>query len=210
MSFPTTPRTLLGRLHREEELSIWHASWGEFFDLYHHAIRVCVRSSFAKKGWNHLDETDLEDVVLRVFESFDRAQEKFELNDARGRLRQFLTTLCQRRVVDFIRSQHRHTAGRMSLEDYPEISEMPEGDPLGEEERWAFDQALIGTLLSALREEISPRNYMIFELVKLNEEKPDDVARQFGIKRGVVDNSIYKAMRKLSEIAARADLEEHL
>lgn len=210
MSFPTTPRTLLSRLHREEELSIWHASWGEFFDLYHHAIRVCVRSSFAKKGWNHLDEADLEDVVLRVFESFDRAQEKFELNDARGRLRQFLTTLCQRRVVDFIRSQHRHTAGHIPLENCSEISEMPEGDPLGEEEQWAFDQALIGTLLSALREEISPRNYMIFELVKLNEEKPDDVARQFGIKRGVVDNSIYKAMRKLSEIAARADLEEHL
>ncbi len=210
MSFPSTPRTLLGRLHRGEEPSVWHASWDEFFDIYHHAVGVCVQTSFAKHGWTHVTAADLEDVVIRVFESFDQAQKTFELNDAKGRLRQFLTTLCQRRVVDFIRSQRRFTTGRMSLEDCEELSEVAETNSFEEEESRAFAQAQIGTLLSALREEISPRNYMIFELVKLNGEKPDDVARQFGIKRGVVDNSIYKTMRKLRAIAVRADLEEHL
>ena len=145
-----------------------------------------------------------------MFESFDRAQESFELNDAKGRLRQFLTTLCQRRVVDFIRSSHRHTAGRVSLEQSAEARPEATSAPHEDEESKAFAKAQIGTLLSALRDEISPRNYMIFELVKLNGKMPEDVARQFGIKRGVIDNSIYKATRKLRDIAARAGLEEQL
>ena len=49
---------------------------------------------------------------------------------------------------------------------------------------------------------------MIFELVKLSGKSPADVAAQLGIKRGVVDNSIYKAMQKLQEIAARPGIKE--
>lgn len=210
MNFPSTPRTLLGRLHCGGDSAAWNASWDEFFDIYHEAVSVCVLSSFKKFGWDNVSGQDLEDVVIRVFESFNRAQESFELNDAKGRLRQFLTTLCQRRVVDFIRSVHRHTAGRVSLDESIEMQPDEISTPHEDEENQAFARAQIGTLLSALRDEISPRNFMIFELVKLNGEKPDDVARQFGIKRGVIDNSIYKATRKLRDIAARAGLEEQL
>ena len=210
MSFPSTPRTLLGRLHRGEDPAVWNSSWDEFFDIYHQAVIACVLSSFKKFGWDNVGEQDLEDVVIRVFESFDRAQESFELNDAKGRLRQFLTTLCQRRVVDFIRSTHRHTAGRISLDQCAEAQPENFSEPHEDEESQAFAKAQIGTLLSALRDEVSPRNFMIFELVKLNGEKPEEVACQFGIKRGVIDNSIYKATRKLRAIAARAGLEEQL
>lgn len=208
MSFPSTPRTLLGRLRRDEDPAIWRASWDEFFDIYHQAVIACTRASFARHGWRSVSDQDLEDVVIKVFESFDRAQETFELNDAKGRLRQFLTTLCQRRVVDHIRSQRRHTEGHVPFDE--QIDGPADTSSSQDEESEAFAKAQIGTLLSALRDIVSPRNYMIFEMVKLEGRKPEDVAAELGVKRGVVDNSIYKAIRKLRDIAAKAGLEEEL
>jgi DNA-directed RNA polymerase specialized sigma24 family protein len=49
---------------------------------------------------------------------------------------------------------------------------------------------------------------MIFESVKLHGRKPEDVARELGIARGVVDNSIHKAMLKLRAMQTKLPLED--
>ena len=77
-------------------------------------------------------------------------------------------------------------------------------------EEAAFRNALLGTLLTALHAEISPRSYLIFELVKLNGESPEEVATQLGIQRNVIDNTIYKAMKKLREISKREEIQQEL
>jgi RNA polymerase sigma factor (sigma-70 family) len=208
MSFPTTPRTLLGRLKKDGDEALWQSSWDEFFDIYHQAVRVCVIQSFAHRGWHTVTEPDLEDVTMRVFQSFHEAQQTFELQDAKGRLRQFLTTLCQRRVVDFMRSQRRHNEGRVwfDSDQHPEVPE--EASPLDGKVSEAFRAARAALLFSVLREQISPRIFMIFESVKLHGRKPEDVARELGVARGVVDNSIHKAMVKLRAIQTKLPLED--
>jgi len=74
-----------------------------------------------------------------------------------------------------------------------------------EEVRSAYIKAELGELLSILRERVSPRIYMIFELVKLIGEDPEAVAQQLEVRRGVVDNSVYKAMEVLKEIQERLE-----
>ena len=208
MSFPTTPRTLLGRLKKDSDDALWQSSWDEFFDIYHHAVRVCVSHSFTHRGWHTLSDSDVEDVTMRVFQSFHEAQPTFELEDAKGRLRQFLTTLCQRRVVDFMRSQRRHNEGRVwfDSDQYPDVPE--EASALDEKVSEAFRAARSALLFSVLREQVSPRIFMIFESVKLHGRKPEDVARELGVTRGVVDNSIHKAMVKLRAIQTKLPLED--
>ncbi|EIQ01444.1 hypothetical protein OpiT1DRAFT_00013 [Opitutaceae bacterium TAV1] len=124
--------------------------------------------------------------------------------------------MCQRRVADHIR-RHRHQGKHDSLERLAEegIALPPATDATGmagpgldRDEQDAFRVALLGTLLAELRNGISPRMFMIFELVKLAGNPPADVAIRLGVKRGVVDNSVYKAMQKLREIAARKTLTE--
>lgn len=208
MIFPTTPRTLLGRLKKDSNEILWQSSWDEFFDIYHQAVRVCVSHSFARRGWHTASESDVEDVTMRVFQSFHEAQQNFELEDAKGRLRQFITTLCNRRTVDFIRSQRHHNEGRawLDADQYPDIPE--ESSALDEKVSEAFRAARAALLFSVLREQVSPRIFMIFESVKLHGRKPEDVARELGIARGVVDNSIHKAMLKLRAMQTKLPLED--
>ena len=145
---------------------------------------------------------------MRVFQSFHEAQQNFELEDAKGRLRQFITTLCNRRTVDFMRSQRHHNEGRawFDADQYPDIPE--ESSAADEKVSEAFRAARAALLFSVLREQVSPRIFMIFESVKLHGRKPEDVARELGIARGVVDNSIHKAMLKLRAMQTKLPLEE--
>ena len=206
MSYPTTPQSILVRLKNEANPAVWNRSWEEFFDLYHEAVRVSVIYAFRKYTWFHFNDEDLEGTVLRVFQCFnDEVQKGFELDGDRGKFRQFLGTLCQRRVSDFMRRHQRlerieslppEELAEAARENAIEAYDEKEKEKVKEE----FAKAEWGELLNILRERVSPRVLMIFELVKLNGKEPEDVAQQLEIKRGVVDNSVYKAMHTLREI----------
>lgn len=209
MIFPDTPITLIGRLNRREVAArIWEASWEEFFDLYHRAAQICVRRTFYRYGWQHLSEDVAEEVTLRVFTSIFRGSEGAGFDPSKGRFRQFLSSVCQRRVVDHIRA-HKNE-GLFSSIDVDGAPPLHADDPFARAADEAFDDAVLGVLLAALRTEVSPRVYLIFELVKLAGEDPVQVSEQLGVRRAVVDNSIFKAMKKLREIAQSPEIAKEL
>ncbi len=204
MVFPETPLTLIGRLKQQDMARLWESSWEEFFDLYHQAVRVCVIGNFHRHGWKGVDACHVEDVVLRVFHSILRSGEGSGFDPERGRFRHFLSAICQRRVVDFIRS-HKNDARQEPLDGHEALLTSTE-DPFAKAADEAFNDALLGTMLSGLRAQVSPRVFMIFELVKLNGEEPAMVAEQLGVRRAVVDNSVFKALQKLREIAKSPEI----
>ena len=148
--------------------------------------------------------------MLSVFVSLFQGHESFD--PAKGRFRQFLTTLCQRRVVDFLRNHIRKSSKLTSLDaegfGEKEIDAAFAKNSSTEED--AFHSALLGTMLAALHAEVPPRTYLIFELVKLNGQSPDAVAEQMGVQRNVIDNTIYKAIKKLREISEREEIQQEL
>ncbi len=210
MPFPSTPLTLLGRLKRQEIPRLWETSWEEFFDLYNNAVNVSVLAAFLRYRWNTVPKADIQDVVLSVFVSIFQGHESFD--PAKGRFRQFLSTLCQRRVVDFLRTHNRKSSMLTPLDS--ELLGQHEVEAAlresSREEKEAFHQAILGTMLAALHDEVPPRTYLIFELVKLNGESPEEVAQQLNIPRSVIDNTIYKAMKKLREISQREEIQQEL
>jgi len=52
--------------------------------------------------------------------------------------------------------------------------------------------------------------YLIFELVKLNGESPEEVAKELGVQRNVIDNTVFKAMKRLREISKREEIQQEL
>lgn len=214
MEFPTTRKSLIGRLRDPAHSLGWERTWQEFFELYHGVIRTCVHTAFVRKGWTQPSAADVADVVTRVMEAlYHPGPEAAAIDVERYRFRQLVRMLAQRKVVDFIRRRQRHrreVANDVALELAAQEVASDDSGPLREsaEESDAFQQAALVTLIDTLRREVSFQVFMIFDLVKLKDTPPDQVSRDLGVKRGVVDNSVYKAMQKLREIAQRPELQK--
>ena len=204
MIFPNTPCLPDPKASQHS----WEVSWEEFFDIYHETVRICVRGAFQRQNWHNVQESDIQDVVSRVFESIHHSLTKtntFEVDPRKGRFRQFLTTIINCRVIDFIRKQNTFSNQAVPTE----VINMPlqqSVDAFREEETRAFQRAFIGSLLAALQTKVSPRVYRFFDLVVLHGDSPEQVAREFNVSRSVVDNSVYKARQKLKEIYQQPDV----
>jgi len=134
---------------------------------------------------------------------------KNRFNPARGRLRTYLRLLINARVVDLLRKEK--PLQHEPLDDTGD----PTGDTLAEslpaestEEREAFQNTLLSTIVANLREQIPHRQFAIFEMVKLKGISPEDAATKLGVQRGVIDNTIYRVMVRLREIAASPEYQE--
>jgi RNA polymerase sigma factor (sigma-70 family) len=206
-AFPVTSPTLLARLRDEGDSLAWQDSWKRFFELYHQPL-MSVASNVYHYHTNGRkpSQSALEDVVAGVVFDFFR---KNRYDPARARLHNYLRMITNARVVDKLRKE------KPSKYESLDVPCESSGDTLGEslpaessEEQEAFQNTLLATIVEDLRERISHRQFAIFELVKLKGMSPEDAASKLGVRRGVIDNTIYKVMVCLREIAARPEYKE--
>ena len=194
---PETPVSLLLRLREEDIQSVWQVSWKRFLELYHGPLMAMASGIYRHHtGESVPPQGVLEDVVAQVVAEFFK-RNQYDPN--RGRLRTYLRMLTNARVVDLLRKQR--PLDHLSLENsdvcIPEA--IPRETP---EEARTFQQSLLATMIEDLRETIPMRQFQIFEMVKLHEMPPGRVAQELGVSRGVVDNTVYKVMQRLREIAS--------
>jgi RNA polymerase sigma factor (sigma-70 family) len=105
-------------------------------------------------------------------------------------------------VVDLLRKQRPLDHLSMDNSDVCIPEAIPRETP---EEARTFQQSLLATMIENLRETIPMRQFQIFEMVKLHEMPPGQVAEELGVSRGVVDNTVYKVMQRLREIASASE-----
>lgn len=202
MPLPDTSLSLLSRLRDEGDHAGWQVSWKRFLELYHGPLMAMAAGIYRHHtGHATPPQEAIEDVVATVVVDFFK-RDRFD--PERGRLRTYLRVLTNARIVDMLRKEKplKHD----SISDREELAEaLPAESP--EEER-SFQQALLATLIEDLREQIPLRQFEIFEMVKLKGISPDAAAAELGVNRGVIDNTIYKVMIRLREIAASPEYEE--
>jgi len=194
---PETPVSLLLRLREEDKQAVWQISWKRFLELYYGPL-IAIASGIYR---HHTGETTppqsvLEDVVAHVVAEFFK-RNKFD--PSRGRLRTYLRVLTNAQVVEVLRKQR--PLNHVSL-DGPDFHSSEEIPTESADEARTFQQSLLATLIEDLRETVPLRQFQIFEMVKLHEMPPEKVAEELGVSRGVVDNTIYKVMLRLREIAS--------
>lgn len=198
--FPSTPVTLLSRLRNSDNAPEWQVSWERFYQIYHGPL-VTMAARFYREhtGGSSPPQPVLEDVVSRVVVDF-LTKERFD--PSRGRLRYYLRMLIHAQVVDCLRKDRPLNHRPIEEEDSPGAVRMPDET---EAERSAFQRALLASMIEDLKTRIPLRNFEIFELVKLKHMPPAEVAQSLGIHRRVVDNTVYKVMLQLREIAAQPE-----
>ena len=202
MPLPDTSLSLLSRLRDEGDHTGWQVSWKRFHELYHGPLMAMAAGIYRHHTGGAVPPQEaLEDVVATVVVDFFK-RDRFD--PERGRLRTYLRVLTNARIVDMLRKEKplKHD----SISDREELVEsLPSESP---EEARSFRQALIATLIEDLREHIPLRQFEIFEMVKLKGISPDAAAAELGVNRGVIDNTIYKVMIRLREIASSPEYEE--
>jgi RNA polymerase sigma factor (sigma-70 family) len=218
MGFPDTPVTLVSRLKEPDHGSRWHEDWRKFVKDYQSALEKSVYHAFAKRGWYRVDGLLVEEIVTDVIVSFLKRQTETPYNPEKGYLRSFLIQIVQWKVVDHIR-RHSARPAHEAIEE-PE----PSGDGASttqavdardvkkweEEEDIAHQRAILAMLIDDVRERVSPRAFAIFDAVKLQHQSPEEVAKEFQVNRHVIDNSIYKVIAKLRELAQMPDYRKEI
>lgn len=201
---PETPLSLLVRLRDEADAPGWQVSWKRFLELYYSPLLAMAAGIYRKHTGNATPpQQAIEDVVAAVVVDFFR-KDRFDRN--KGRLRAYLRMLTNARVVDLLRKEKPLNHESLDAESSAGLAaSLPAESP---EENEAFKQALFATLIEDLREQIPYRQFEIFELVKLKGVSPEQAASNLGVQRGVIDNTVYKVMLRLREIAARPEYQE--
>lgn len=203
MPLPDTSLSLLSRLRDEGDDAGWQVSWKRFHELYHGPLMAMAAGIYRHHTGHAVPPQEaIEDVVATVILDFLK-RDRFD--PKRGRLRTYLRVLTNARVVDMLRKEKPTAHDSIAADGEKLVESLPAESP--EEER-TFQQALIATLIEDLREHIPLRQFEIFEMVKLKGVSPDAAAAELGVNRGVIDNTIYKVMIRLREIAASPEYEE--
>ena len=192
---PQTSLSLLSRLRHPENGVPWQQSWKLFLELYKKPLRSMTATAYAKyTGGARPPQEFVEDVVSNVIvEVFTRNR----FDPERGRFRSYLATLAYRRTVDLLRKTR-------PLDSVAMDEEKLEG-PAPELDKEEYNKALLATMIAELRETIPHKWFSIFEQVKLLGIPAAKVAEELNESRSVVDNTVYKAMQKLREIAVKPE-----
>ena len=190
---PDTPVSLLTRLRDVDAGAGWESSWKIFLELYHEPLRVMAWNCYRHHTAGAIPaEEFIADAVANVVSDF-YTKSQYRYDPALGKLRRFLKTLTNARVVDLLRKERPL--------DHIELGSWEETATDSEAEGLAFQRSVLATLVEDLRHRIPLRQFEVFEMVKLKGLSPETAAATLGIRRSVVDNTIYRAMNALRDLA---------
>jgi RNA polymerase sigma-70 factor (ECF subfamily) len=201
---PDTPQTLITELRNPERGASWQLSWEKFLEIYYPALRtMCSNSYRFHSGGENPPREVIEDAVASVVADFcTKAQ--YTYDPSKGKLRGFLKTICNARVVDHLRKEKRMVQ-HAEMADLVEHQLQEMTSFLHEDENESYRLTLLHSLLEDVRLRVSPRQFMIFELVKLKSMPAEQAAAELCVRRGVIDNTVYRVMNILRELASRPE-----
>lgn len=183
----------------DDDKAQWNMGWQRFFDIYHPLLRSMVRKTFARYSLSNVPESALNDVITDVFVSMIKTfqEKKFDRN---AHFRGFIKSLVLHKCVDYMRKHKRQIMPfefGAEAEKELEFQASLDSQDWDEEEEKYFRLGLLRETLECIRFSFSPQTITIFELIKLDGKSPQFVMKELGVSRSVVDNSVYKVMKKL-------------
>ena len=213
MRLPDTPKTIIEQLVDTNHTQAWNCAWQRFFDIYHAPIKVMALNSFYKFGWYGAPSHAVDDVVADVVVSLNKIFSENAYDREKSRFRFLLKTVCDRRVVDYIRknsnglktdSLDNENSG--AARDAETVFAENEHSKLAEEEARALRQSLLIDVYMSIRHNFDPRTCAAFEMVKLEDANMDDIVKELGVSPNVVNNAVFRITKKLKETLAKNNL----
>ena len=188
-AIPNTSITLLAGLSDGTN----PARWADFYGRYNLPMRGFLASSFPT--------VDQDDVIQETLIALSKALPNYHYTaDGNGHFRNYLMGIVKHKALDELRKKQsisRLKNGFAQEMSAPRHNGLPDDD-----DGWRLE-AMEAALEQLLADDtITPRTREVFRHVALLHESPQDVARQFGISRGNVDQIKKRMIDKLSDMVA--------
>lgn len=207
MFIPRTPKTIIEQLVSPGKASLWNLTWRRFFDLYHAPIKIMVGNSFFKYGIYSIPNNVIDEVVSDVVISLNKIFNENLYDPKKSRFRSYLKTICDRRVVDYLRRNVDSFKTDSIDEDGSGVKAMAESiaqesqnAKLAEEEQRAFKESVVLDAYMSIRHNFDPRTCTAFEMVKLEDMDVEKVVEELGVSPNVINNAVYRITKKLREV----------
>ncbi len=207
MKIPNTPQTIIAQLVDPAKVEIWNGAWRRFFDIYHAPIKVMVSNSFYSRGWYNTPSHVIDEVVADVVISLNKIFNENKYDSQKSRFRFLLKTICDRRVVDYVRNNSIDMqSDSIDADDSNALSTVEimlasdADSQLAEEEIRALKHALIMDAYTTIRHNFDARTCAAFEMIKLEDANMDDVVNELGVSANVVNNAVYRITKRLKEV----------
>ena len=207
MFIPRTPKTIIEQLVSPGKASLWNLTWRRFFDLYHAPIKIMVGNSFFKYGIYSIPNNVIDEVVSYVVISLNKIFNENLYDPKKSRFRSYLKTICDRRVVDYLRRNVDSFKTDSIDEDGGGVKAMAESiaqesqnAKLAEEEQRAFKESVVLDAYMSIRHNFDPRTCTAFEMVKLEDMDVEKVVEELGVSPNVINNAVYRITKKLREV----------
>ena len=183
------------------------SSWSDFVDTYDGLVRSYVAQRSLSRGLR-LDDHDLNVVVQSVWIKLWQKFDDFELDRRRGRFRTFLYAVTVNALIDFVRRNRKHFAGRVPWEriELDDMSAKPDED-------WnlAYRTAIWQRVAEPMKVETmreNPMKWNCFEKHKVLGQSAKDVAEELGITPDLVYQNVSRIMKQIRQRCLAVSEEE--
>lgn len=171
-------------------------AWSEFHERYH----VFIRELATRNGLPEHDAKDLEQLVLL---GLVEGIVGFKPRPRRGSFRRWLAQRVRWRITDFVRARRRDREDPLPDQDGDSERTLPglieEAVDLAEAMDRSERVALVRAALCSLSARINPKNIQAFDLVVLQGNSPEHVARVLRMSRA----SVYLACHRVEKALKR-------
>ena len=191
MIAPETSTTLL----RDIAADTQHIRWTEFYDRYRPLMLEYVGNRFPNLN---ADEA-IQDTLIALTKVLPDYR---YVPSEKGAFHNYLIGILKRKALLMIQAESRRSEQERQ---YAEKRELPTSEHDSDERNWRESLMEIALQQLLADESIHGRTKQVFKRIAVNGEKPEDVARSFGITRNAVDQMKNRMVAKLRTIVTELE-----
>lgn len=190
-SVPETSTTLLRDLAADTQ----HVRWTEFYNRY--------RPLMEEYMGNRFPNLDADEAIQNTLIALTKVLPDYRyVPGEKGAFHNYLIGILKRKALLMIQAENRRTEQERR---YAERRELPTSEQDPGEQKWR--ESLMEVALQQLLadESIHGRTKQVFRRIAVNGEKPEEVARSFGLTRNAVDQMKNRMVAKMRAIVSELE-----
>lgn len=192
MKYPTTSKTLLGKLQSGDAIS-----WDEFYRRYRGIV-------FAAGKFKGLSDAECEDLMQEVMIRFFKNAATFVFDPGIARFRTYLGKIITGKIFDILKSRRNH----LPLHESDVENTIPADDGLEQRFEQEWRKLMVEEAETRLKAKVDARTYLAYQLFAVQNRPLDEVAAGLQVSANQIYLAKSRCLKHLSAIVDELKADE--